>query len=301
MENNVRIETMYETPEQVSDVSTDETSSDVVVNETKEEKVGDVEVKKEEPKIDLSNRFAKLSKKEKELRELETSVKAKQLEIEKWNEVKTKAKTNPADILSELGISLEDFLMTMAGEEPPVKELTEMEVLKNEIESLKKARELEKEATEVEAKAKQEKAAKEKEEHDAKVILDFRNDIKLFVEKNAEQYEIVKAQEAYEYVFDVIEAHFNDSGEVMPTDKAAGMVEEYLENQYRALLSLNKFKKNTEVVKEDVREVKEIKESVKTPKTLNNGMTNSSSSKSGNSKLTYEQRLAEAAKLLADG
>lgn len=321
MENNVRIETMYNESD-VSDSSSESNISNEGVKTDEAIKPDEVkvdgEVKEEskvepvkeepvaepvaEPKIDLSNRFAKLSKKEKELRELENNIKAKQAELEKWNETKEKAKSNPAEILNSLGVSLEDFLVSMAGEDvKPVKELTELEILRNEIDELKKSKEAEKLAIAEEAKAKEEQKAKDKAAQDEKVLNDFKAEIKQVIEKSAEQFEIINAQGAYDSVFDVISQHFEETGEVMPIDKAASMVEEYLENQYKVLLNLNKFKKNTEVVKEDVREVKEVKDSVKTPKTLNNGMTNSSSTKQSSSKLTREQRIAEAARMLAEG
>ena len=55
-----------------------------------------------------------------------------------------------------------------------------------------------------------------------------------------EKYELIQANSAVQLVYDVIEAHYNDTKNVLPIDEAAEHVENYLFEESKKLLNMKK-------------------------------------------------------------
>ena len=83
-----------------------------------------------------------------------------------------------------------------------------------------------------------EKGLEEQRYEDIK--LGFQNEIESFVNSNGQEYELIKANDANDVVYEVIEEHYNETGKILDIKEAAEAVESYLEEEATKLLQLSK-------------------------------------------------------------
>lgn len=193
-------------------------------------------------KDDFTEKFMRLTRKERALQQAQQELKAKQAEIEKMKaeydaflDRKAKLRENPFDALDLLGVTYDDLTTALLEHGKPVDKLTEIE---------KKLAELEQR----ESKAKEaERLAKEREleETRQKTVSGFKDNLAKFIDSS--EYELIKANEAADTVFEVIQAHYEETErlgkpKLLSYDEACKLVEDHLESQLPKLLGLNKVK-----------------------------------------------------------
>lgn len=255
------------------------------------------QVQEQNPKKDfLAPKFAALTKKEKQVREYEKSVRAQMAQIEQMKseiEAKSKAsqdqeaqlikqlKANPLKFMKDHGLTFEELTTLQLNDENPTPEMQlrrmkeELENgYKSELEELKKSL---KEREEKEAQAQYEKA-----------VAAYKNELSQFVKQNSETYELLANRpEALDMMFDIAK-HMYESGEDIPEiSQLAQAVEEHFEEEARQILKLKKFNLNTEA----------SKPKVSAPKTLSNTLA-TDVPKSDASKLSKEESLKHAASMI---
>jgi hypothetical protein len=272
-------------------------SSEVVAEESAvetkevEEVVVEEKVVEEKPvEDDLSKRFAKLSRREKELQDKQRDLKIQMDKVTEFERMRTNIKENPLKLAETIGVSIEDLLLAIAGEEKePEKELSDTEKLRLEIDEIKKAK----------AKEEEDKVRIKQQEVEA-VISNHQSNIKSFIKANSEQYELCNAQEAADIVWELTEQHWTDTGKLLSIQEATSMVESYLETEAKKLLALNKFKPKVEpkpVVKEETKPTPVEEKKTTQGKTLTNSLTGDVGSKTTGVSKSREQLLQEAFKL----
>jgi sRNA-binding carbon storage regulator CsrA len=269
------------------------------------------EIKKSEPEIDFSSRFAALSRKEKQL--LEKERKLKELEkqsheatskYQSYEEKLKQFKANPDLLLQEVGISFEDLVNLKLGINQP----EEKQVDPNEL-----YKQLKQEMQEELEKIKKEKE-EEKQQESAQIIENFQNDIRNFAKKNADKYELINYQGDYDLVFEVVDEYYAQNGELLSIEQACDHVESYLESLVDGAVKLKKFESKFAPKKEAVAEAKEqsVAEAIvnkpsepvrqrsveeKRPTTLSNSL-NSGNSSTRSAALDLEESKRRAAQLL---
>lgn len=199
----------------------------------------------------LSSKFANLTKKERELINKERELKSKYEQVSKFESLKGSAKDRMDEVLSELGLSVDDIIAHKLAQ-------LDSEELEQDDSLEGKYRKLEKKLTSIE----QEKLKREEEEkrlmeereqkYIDETISSFKKQINEHIESNAENYELIAAQQAHDQVFEVIEEYFTSTGKVMSIQEAANLVESYFEDEAKKILSrtskLKKFLTPEEVV-----------------------------------------------------
>lgn len=198
----------------------------------------------EQPKQDdrFASKFAALSRKEKAIRQREAQIqqrmqeleqKAKQQEEEfgKWKNIPERLKKEPLEVLKEAGLSFEQIAEMALNDGKPTPDM-----MQNELEQKfnSKLQELEQKL--------QEKEQQEQQARQQKMLQEFRQNLDNFVEENAAEYELIKANEATDLVYGVIEEHAENTGEILEYKKACDAVEAYLLDEAKQHLSLGKVK-----------------------------------------------------------
>ena len=182
---------------------------------------------------DFEKKLSLLTKKEKEFYLKEKKLKEFEEKIKRYEELERLKSSDPIAFLKEAGVDAEMLLKRFA------------EVGGKTIDD--KVEELEKRYKELDALIKQ----KEEEAKRLQVqeqITNFKKKIVETVKSNADRWEFVTNQEAYDLVFDVIDRHFaqtqeqNGEGELLPIEKAADMVERYLEERVKKIVTAKKLK-----------------------------------------------------------
>lgn len=251
--------------------------------------VKEIEVQKEEER--LSPKFLAAAKKEREIFERDRSLKTREKELEarlkNFEEAERLKKEDPLKYLEKSGIDYNDLTKQIL--EGKVPETHAIKQLRTELEGLRKEREEEKEK----AEAARKEAAVQK----------FKNDMTQHIRGNAEKYPLVGALNGEETVYNVIEQHFNSTGEVMPYDQASELTESYYTKQIKEALK-NPALKNMIVAELGITETKqnspEKKAAPNNPVTLTNLHSQDIPTREPRT-LTDEERLNEAAKHLRWG
>lgn len=258
------------------------------------------ETKPEDPRLSL---LAKMERKLK-LQEQEYKQKMKELE-EKQNKYKQYEEeetlwSNPLELLKKKGWDMEKLnrhVIESSSEEdldPVSRKFKEFE------ETLKKK------DTEYEEKMKKMIAEKEEElkaKDFERQIAEFKSDIKSFLAKNSETYELINAEEnGLDIVFDVIRediARQQQAGKetVVPMDMkdAADKVETYLDSHVQKYLNLNKYKNKKS---DEENSVESFFKKSQTPQTLTDSFTPKSKSVE---ELSEQERMLAAVNLLKSG
>ena len=214
-----------------------------------------VEEKKEEQSKQeklFASKFAALSRKEKALREKERQIEARMAEIEQRLQaaqpkqeqaeleepLELRIKKNPFETLKSMGLDYEALtkIALNDGQLPP--EL-QVQLMREELEKkyVSRFEELEKKLTE--------KEKKEVEERNSQAISNFKSEIGEIISENTENYELlsVEGQDGVNLVYDVIEEHYNEHGEILDVKTAAELVENHLLEEAKKRVGLSKIKK----------------------------------------------------------
>lgn len=241
----------------------------------------------------FASKFAALSRKEKQIRQREMEInqrlqeiknRAKQAEEEygKWRSVPDRLKNEPLKVLEEAGLSFEQLAEMALNDGKPTFDMQQAELEKR---MSSKLAELEKKL--------QEKEENEKAQRQEAILSEFKNGLQAYIEENASTYELVKANDAFDLVFDVIETQAERTGEVMDYKDACEAVETYLLEEAKKHLSLSKIKallgnQGTE---------KESKQEERSSVTLSNELSAQPVSESGR-RLSDEESKRLAAKMI---
>ncbi|MEM4724102.1 MAG: hypothetical protein QXP01_03745 [Candidatus Hadarchaeum sp.] len=181
--------------------------------------------------FELDDKFASLAKKEREFFLKEKRLKELEEKIKRYQELEALKERDPLDFLREAGVDLEKVLTRYAevGGKSVDEKVVELEKRYQELERIIKEKE-------AEARRLQEQTAVE----------NFKANLVKEIQSNTERWELTNNQEAYDLVFDVIERHFQvtkeqtGEGEVLPIEKAADMVERYLEERLKKAINAKK-------------------------------------------------------------
>ncbi len=252
---------------------------------------------------EFSSKFAALSRREKQLRERESQLDQKLAMLEERLSkldtpkeepkkpelpIELRLKKDPLNVLAELGLSY-DKLTQLALNDGKLTPDMQLELMRQEMDQ--------KYSSEFENLKKElvDRDKRLEEEKYNEVVTNFKHDLTNFV-NNDDKYELIRANDAVDVVFDVIEQHYNDTGRIMSKDEAADQVEAYLEEEVEKLLKLNKLKSKLGQQKPVNPPPQESKMAPKAP-TLSNTHSATVSKPSGGY-LTREQSVASAASLL---
>lgn len=251
----------------------------------------------------LGPKFAALTRKEKEIREMQKSYETKHKELSEketkysaWEQDqkdpnkdwKVRLKSSPLEALKEAGLSIEELFEAYNMQENPTPEMlirrSEEQVtskMQKELNAMK-ATMADKEAKEAELVAQKERDAYDN------VVTHFKKEISAHVEQNLETYELIQANNAQDLVFQVIEEHHKSSGRILTVEDAAKAVESHLEDEARKVFELKRFKQPAKP---------EQSSETKTAPTLSNTMS-AQVPERAEKVLSREERLAKAAKML---
>lgn len=252
--------------------------------------------KPEEDKF--AQKFAALSRKEKALRQKELQAEARVREMEaKLAEMEQTYKSkyidpdvfkkNPLKIAAEHGLTADQMaeMILNDGKRTPERLLEEYEQKMQA-----KLQELENKLT-----------AKEQAEKEAKLqqaTQSFKSEIASFVESNTE-YELIRANDATELVYDTIEEYYNKTleengeGTILSHKEACDLVEEYLLEEAKKVWS----KANNKLAKIVQPEKPAEQTQQRQSQTLSNAMA-ATSKAAVKTKLSDDESKAEAAKLI---
>lgn len=247
---------------------------------------------------EFARKFAALSRQEREMREMREQIEADRNAVEEMKkqyaaneELKKQLKYNPLKTLEEAAGYKFDDLTKFAMNGGDVTTETKMEMMRRELE--------EKFGSELEGiRSQYEEAEKNKAEaQQAAAEQNFIEEIQDTItstksEDGTLKYEFIAAQNASDIVFDVVEQHYNETGTILEIDEAAEEVERYLEEEALKLLKLSKLSNR---LAPDSPSKKPVSAGQGSP-TLSNDLASQSPKRS--MRLTKEQSLSEAAKLL---
>lgn len=290
-------------PAESSEVATEATAAPVEATEVAPKTE---ETPKSVEETRAAAKFAALSRRDKALKAQERELQKRAQELEARAKALEEAakdpskyisredfKKNPYKYMQEDGIKLESLaeMVLNDGKMTPEKIAAELEA------------KVQAKLEEIERREK-EKEQKAQEQYIEQTIQAFKQDLTKFV-NDTPDYELIRANNAIELVYEVIEQHCEATidpetgkGVILSNKEASDMVEQYLLNQEKARIEqyrkLNKtkglFEPSTPKVEQN---------SVKAPNspTLTNTLASTVPSKESK-KLTKEESLAEAAKLL---
>jgi hypothetical protein len=226
--------------------------NDVVANQDSQESAAEeveqsLEAAQEpEKNDDFSRKFAALSRREKEIRAKEAEYEQRIAELEqkfiaqepkKEPEIPfdVQLRQNPLKALESVGLSY-DKLTELALNDGKLTPEMQMKLMREELETdyRSKFEDLENRLVE------KEKSLEEQRYEDIK--LGFQNEIESFVNSNGEEFELIKANDANDVVYEVIEEHYNETGKILDIKEAAQAVESYLEDEAEKLLKLGKLR-----------------------------------------------------------
>lgn len=235
----------------------------------------------EDPKF--AAKFAALSKKERAIVAKEQAVKAQEKQYQEYQEAVKLAKDNPEKFIQLAGFKdVQDFLENIVNgpEKQQIDPIKELERKQNEF-------------------IKQQQEARSQE-----VYNDLLLEVSELVDKNSETYELIKEYNREAEVIQIMQMSYQSSNgeEVLSPQQAADRLEEWLENQAREQLQkFNQLKKlqakKQETATLEVTKPEDNTQPVKRKVTLTNNLV-SSPNPSGEKRLSREESLKEAAKLI---
>lgn len=216
-----------------------EVSAEELVNQAGQQ---EQEVQNTQQEDKFASKFAALSRKEKiirqreaeltqRLQELENRAKQQDEEFGKWKSVPDRLKKEPLKVLEEAGLTFEELTEMALNDGKPTSDMQQADLEKR----------LSSKLEELERKL-QEKEENEKLSKQEAMLSEFKRGLENYIDENASNYELVKANDAFELVFDVIEAQAERTGEIMDYKDACDAVEAYLLEEVKQHLSLSKIK-----------------------------------------------------------
>jgi len=262
----------------------------------------------EEPKEDkFALKFAALSRKEKQLRDQERELKNKMSEMDlrlrQFDErskpveapkpaelpLEYRLKQNPMKTLEELGIPF-NKLTDIALNDGKLPMEMQLELMRRDLDE-KHSKELQA----LKSELLEDKKSREQEKFN-QTINGFMREITDTVNSN-EKYELIQANSAVQLVYDVIEAHYNDTKNVLPIDEAAEHVENYLFEESKKLLNMKKLQSLFNTPQASSKPVESRSQAVSKP-TLSNALSAISQTKQPKQFLSDDESKKLAASLI---
>ena len=287
---------MENTHEHLNDVVMNQ-DSDLDASEEVEQSLE--EAREPEKSDDFSRKFAALSRREKEIRAKEVEYDKRIAELEerlgsfgKKPEpepelpIEYRLKKDPLRALEDMGLSY-DKLTELALNDGKLTPEMQMRLMREELEG-----DYKKKFEELENRLLEKEKSDEQRRYDD-IQRGFQNEIEDFVESNADRYELIKANEANDIIYDVIEEHYNDTGRILDIEEAAEAVENYLEEEAEKIFRLGKFRSKFGIENDFEQEESPRQSQV----TLSNAMSAQANERVGR-KLSDEESKALAAKML---
>lgn len=180
------------------------------------------------PAVDtkLAPRFAELARREREITAKAAELKPKLEAAQQFETVRAKVKEDPFVALEALGITMPQLVDAVLRHGKP-------ETVEDKVARLERERADEKKAADTQ------RAAMSQQQEKA-VYDNFKQQITEFVNADPETYELTIARGAHTIIFDVIAEHFKATGNVLPVQDAAQMVENHFLEEYKSMSSLKK-------------------------------------------------------------
>ncbi len=286
----------------MSDVFSGEVTATAAAAAPEAEAPESTEPKVDKPQDEFAEKFMRLARRERALQQQAQELKAKQAEMDKlraeldsFQQRKSKLKENPFDALEMLGVNYDELTQSMLQYGQPKDELAEIK------EQLKAIQERDTRAKEEAQKAQEERQEAERQ----KIVSEYRDTLAKFVESS--DYELIKANEATELVYEVIREDYEsqkpapgEKKQVMTFEKACEMVEKHLDEQVSKLLELNKVKAKLSP-KEPESKSQSFEAAVSKPsvsQTLTNSMKATSEVSSPQKRLSDDESFSRAASLI---
>jgi hypothetical protein len=240
-------------------------------------------------------KFAALSRKEKAIRQREAQVSQQMQELqqrlvqleqqgkelESYKSIPDRLKKEPFKVLQEQGLSFEQLAEMVLNDGKPTQDMIMSEYEKK---IMSKMEDLERKLAE--------KEAKEQEQRYDAAIEQFQGQLTDFINQN-EDYDLIRANDAVDLVFQVIEQHHTETGEILSNKEASDAVEEYLLEEAKKLVDREKVKK----LLQPQTPPKSAAPTGKSSPTLSNAQA-AQASKSQSRRLSDEESKVEAAKLI---
>jgi hypothetical protein len=255
MEQTQNLEDAFsEVRQEESQPSESEVQEEVQPEQPQQESQTDAEFAKKFAALSRRDKEIRLREQELEQRAAELSDRVRQLE-EKSQPVEEVAapeapleyrlRSNPLETLESMGIGYEK-LTEMVLNDGQIPHDLKMDVMKRELEDKysKQLDELKNELT-------QDKQTREEEKLN-QTINNFKGELANFV-NNDESYEFIRANDAVEMVYNVIETQYQETQRVLDIKEAADAVESYLEEESKKFLKLNKVQRMMQPKQEEIK------------------------------------------------
>jgi hypothetical protein len=237
-------------------------------------------------------KFHQLSQREKQLRELENSLKERGSKVESLESAFARANDDPFGLLQELNLDVERLYEVKKGGGKFAPGEMQVRQLKSEVDKLRE---------QIAAKERAEQEASQRRAQE-EALASFKQNVSNSLQ-SSEKYELSKARNAIDDVMDLMADHYSKTSEMLDIDQALEQVEKRYEAEVQKLVQTNK-------VKQMFRQLglEAPQESSFAPRdgggpqvsrTLTNSMTAQTAPATG--ELTSEQRLKRAIALLERG
>lgn len=225
----------------------------------------------EEPKEKTldSERFAALTKKERQIQKRARELQEKERALMRWEEAEKLAGTNKLEAIKRLGITYDDLtnlhLSQMGADEQTPEAIATrkaQEIARQELEAFKKQQE------EVNQQLQQQQYQNAK--------LQIQSEAKALTAGRPEDFAYINLENAHDTIVELIEQTYFQDGRLMPVEEAAREIETYLENKYEKLSQLPKFRsKYMPAVAQDQKPSALKAENTQKPQTLTHRNTTS--------------------------
>jgi len=238
------------------------------------------------PDDKFSQKFALLSKKEREIQLKEKQLNEKISKYGTVEEIQKLLETDPTGAFERLGTTYEKIVDKII--ENPKKATTEIDLLRKEVEETKKM-------------LAAEKAAKEETERQ-KSVATYKSAQKEFILGAKDKYELINAFDEWDLVYDTATEYYETHKEIPTHEQIADMVEAHLEKTTNPLLEkvlqTKKFGHFAKPKDEPKAESQEVQSLPGKSQTLTNNMSQTVTNPGADKYLTAEERLQKALSML---
>ena len=214
--------------------------NDVVVNQDAvipEDSESNYNAPESESYDNFDRKFAALSRKERDIRARESELaeleeKFQSMEQEPEMPLEQRLRANPLKVLEEMGLGYET-LTDLALNDGKLTPDMQMQLIRDELEADYQSR-----FSDLEQRL-EERDEKEQDEKYDSILSGFMEEIQNHVATD-DNYELIRANDAGDVVYEVMEEHYNQSGNILSIDEAAEAVESYLEEEADKIVNLQK-------------------------------------------------------------
>tara|TARA_R110000824_G_scaffold161124_1_gene336261 strand:+ start:5749 stop:6795 length:1047 start_codon:yes stop_codon:yes gene_type:complete len=190
----------------------------------------------------MADKFAKLARKERSLRQREAELNAKMSKKEptpakeapkkpaskaELERLAVMAKDNPLELLQEYGLTYADVANAMARDPDPGKYSKPKEKKQGEF-----SPEIDSRIQELETKINEQSRQADLKQYETSMAA-FLDEIQNFVDNSSGKYELIQSSGDYALVAEVMQRNHQETGKVMPYEKAASQVEELLYGRFK--------------------------------------------------------------------